>query len=68
MASSAAHTRGKSQVLSECYGAMGWDLSPEEMRRLAETPETARRIGAAGRDTIDALGIDWGNVIEKLLS
>lgn len=46
--------------------------SPDDIadcvRRLAETPETARRIGAAGRDTIDALGIDWGNVIEKLLS
>jgi hypothetical protein len=36
LASSAAHTRGKTQAMSETYGAMGWDLSPEEMRRLAD--------------------------------
>ncbi len=36
IASSAAHTRGKAEVLTETYGAMGWDLSPEDMRRLAD--------------------------------
>ena len=36
LAASAAHTRGKNQVISETYGASGWDLSPEEMRRLAD--------------------------------
>lgn len=36
LAASAAHTRGKNQVISETYGASGWGLSPEEMRRLAD--------------------------------
>jgi hypothetical protein len=36
LASSAAHTRGRAEVLTETYGAMGWDLAPEEMRRLAD--------------------------------
>ncbi len=36
LASSAAHVRGKTQVMSETYGAAGWDLSPEEMRRIAD--------------------------------
>lgn len=36
LTASAAHTRGKRRVLSETYGAMGWELSPQEMRRLAD--------------------------------
>ena len=36
LASSAAHIRGKSQVMTETYGAMGWDLAPDEMRRIAD--------------------------------
>jgi glycosyltransferase involved in cell wall biosynthesis len=38
------------------------------IRKLAETPATAREIGAAGRGTIDALGIGWDHVIERLLA
>ena len=36
LAASAAHTRGKRQVMSETYGAAGWDLTAEEVRRLAD--------------------------------
>jgi hypothetical protein len=36
LASSAAHTRGKSQALTETYGATGWSLAPAEMRRMAD--------------------------------
>jgi len=36
LTSSAAHTRDKRQVISETYGATGWELSPEEMRRMAD--------------------------------
>lgn len=36
LASSAAHTRGKSMVISETYGATGWELSPEDWRRMAD--------------------------------
>ncbi len=36
LASSAAHTRGKTQSISETYGAAGWSLSPEEMRQIAD--------------------------------
>jgi glycosyltransferase involved in cell wall biosynthesis len=38
------------------------------IRTLTERPETARRIGEEGRQTIAALGITWDNVIEKLLA
>lgn len=34
--SSAAHTRGKVRSMSETYGAAGWGLSPEEIRRVAD--------------------------------
>lgn len=36
LTSSAAHTRGKLRSMSETYGAAGWSLSPEEMRRIAD--------------------------------
>lgn len=36
LTSSAAHTRGKVRSMCETYGAAGWGLSPEEMRRLAD--------------------------------
>jgi len=36
LTSSAAHTRGKTRSMSETYGAAGWELSPEEMRRIAD--------------------------------
>jgi len=36
LASSAAHIRGKHQVMSETYGATGWELSPEDWRRMAD--------------------------------
>ncbi len=40
----------------------------ECLARLAETPGLARDIGAAGRTTIDALGIGWDTVVGKLLA
>jgi hypothetical protein len=36
LTSSAAHTRGNLRSMSETFGAEGWGLSPEEMRRLAD--------------------------------
>lgn len=38
------------------------------IRRLADQPELARSVGNQGRETIDALGISWDNVVEKLLA
>lgn len=34
--SSAAHTRGNVRSMSETYGAAGWGLTPEEIRRIAD--------------------------------
>lgn len=36
--------------------------------RIAERPDEARRLGAAGRARIDTLGINWPNTIERLLA
>jgi hypothetical protein len=36
LTSSAAHTRGKLRSMSETFGAAGWSLAPEEMRRIAD--------------------------------
>jgi glycosyltransferase involved in cell wall biosynthesis len=44
------------------------DAIAERVRRLAEAPAMARRVGEAGRRTIDALSINWDHVIEKLLT
>ncbi len=40
----------------------------EAFRRLAERPGLAPALGSAGRATIDALGIGWDPVIERLLA
>lgn len=34
--SSAAHTRGRVRSMSETYGAAGWSLTPDEIRRVAD--------------------------------
>ncbi len=36
--------------------------------RIAERPDEARRLGAAGRARLDALGINWPDTIERLLA
>jgi hypothetical protein len=36
LTASTAHVRGQSQVMSETYGAAGWDLAPGDMRRIAD--------------------------------
>lgn len=36
LTASTAHVRGKTQVMSETYGAAGWDLAPGEMRQIAD--------------------------------
>lgn len=40
----------------------------ECVRTLLASPQTARRVGQNGRQTIDSLGITWDNVIERLLA
>ncbi len=44
------------------------DAIADCLRQLADSPKTAREIGAAGRRTIDEMGIGWDNVIEKLMA
>jgi glycosyltransferase involved in cell wall biosynthesis len=38
------------------------------IRPLADNPAVARAIGGSGRATIDALGVGWDSVLEKLLA
>ena len=40
----------------------------EHIDRLFHDSEEARKLGEQGRAAIDGAGINWSNVIEKLLA
>jgi len=55
------------------HGRNGWVTAPDAESLAAamdsawDDPALARRLGAAGREIYDSLGIGWENVIRKLL-
>jgi glycosyltransferase involved in cell wall biosynthesis len=55
------------------HGENGFVTAPDPdalaavLDRLRDESGLAEKLGRAGRDTLEALGIDWDNVIARLL-